>query len=244
MSQAGTTDHATKSTAFETVLGVQFRDRSLLTTALTHRSLAFEQGIEEHNERLEFLGDAVLGLAVTDLIYKWYPEYPEGELAKLRAAVVNMGCLAQAAHELGLGSAVLLGKGEEVSGGRSKSSILADAMEAVLGAVYLDAGIAETAALIERIFASYIREHAEAGVVGDFKTNLQELVIQDNRAVPEYRLSSSGPDHDRRFHAEVYVAGSLLGSGRGKSKKEAEQAAAEIALQAVRRSVGANARAS
>lgn len=214
----------------ESRISVRFRDRSLLNNALTHRSFSFESGAGPHNERLEFLGDAVLGLAVTDMIFAWYPELPEGEMAKLRASTVNMAVLADSARNIELGTYLLLGRGEELSGGRDKSSILADAFEALLGAVYLDGGMDVGRSLIERSLADHIRDHVERGVVRDFKTNLQEIAAQGGGSLPEYRITSSGPDHAKRFEAHVSVRGELLGTGSGRSKKEAEQSAAKQAL--------------
>lgn len=211
-------------------LGIRFEDPELLRASLTHRSYAFEHGIVPHNERLEFLGDSVLGLVVTDMIYTWYPELPEGEMAKLRAATVNMAVLADAARELRLGEHLLLGRGEELSGGRAKSSILADALEALIGAVYLDRGMDAARDLVHHLFADHIRDHVERGTVRDFKTSLQEQAAKRTGRVPEYRISSSGPDHAKRFQARVFLLGELLGEGRGRSKKEAEQAAAKEAL--------------
>ncbi len=210
-------------------LGVRFRDRSLCRVALTHRSYAFEQGLDVNNERLEFLGDAVLGLVVTDMAYREFPEMSEGELAKLRAAIVNMGALAEVARDLGLGRFVLLGKGEEMSGGRDKASILADVLEALLGAIYLDRGLETARRLIERLFrprmVAYVRGEGER----DYKTILQELAASELRTLPEYQISERGPDHEKEFTATVYLAGEALGTGRGRSKKEAEQQAAHEA---------------
>ncbi|GIV00161.1 MAG: ribonuclease 3 [Actinomycetota bacterium] len=211
-------------------LGVRFRDRSLCEVALTHRSYAFERGLDVNNERLEFLGDAVLGLVVTDMAYREFPEMSEGELAKLRAAIVNMGALAEVARDLGLGRFVLLGKGEESSGGRDKASILADVLEALLGAVYLDRGLETARRLIERLFrprmVAYVRGEGER----DYKTILQELAASELRALPEYRITERGPDHEKEFTATVYLAGEALGTGTGRSKKEAEQQAAHEAF--------------
>jgi ribonuclease III len=211
-------------------LGVRFRDPALRDLALTHRSYAFEQGLEGNNERLEFLGDAVLGIVVTDLAFREFPEMPEGELAKLRAAIVNMSALADVARDLRLGEDVFLGKGEEMSGGRDKASILADALEAILGAVYLDVGLEGAQKLIQRLFRprmiAYVRGEGER----DYKTILQELASQDLRALPDYRISEEGPDHQKEFTATVYLAGKAWGRGRGRSKKEAEQQAAQEAF--------------
>lgn len=215
----------------EEALGVTFLDSHFGELALTHRSFAFEHGLEQTNERLEFLGDAVLGLVVTDLAYRRHPEMQEGELAKLRAATVSMPALADVARELGLGALVRLGKGEESSGGRDKASILADSMEAVLGAVYLDQGPDVAAALIERLFLPRMDRYVRGEGARDFKTALQELASQDFGALPEYQISEQGPDHQKEFTATVLLAGRSWGSGHGRSKKEAEQQAAAEALE-------------
>jgi ribonuclease-3 len=198
--------------------------------ALTHRSFAFEQGLDETNERLEFLGDAVLGIVITDLAYRQFPDLSEGELAKLRAATVNMTTLAEVARELDLGELVLLGKGEEMSGGRDKASILADALEAVLGAVYLDRGLNGARKLIERLFWPRMQAYVRGDGERDFKTTLQELASQDLRSMPDYRISERGPDHEKEFTAVVYLAGKRWGRGVGRSKKDAEQQAAREAF--------------
>ena len=213
----------------DSAIRVRFRDEGLRRMALTHRSFAFEQGLEETNERLEFLGDAVLGIVITDLAYRQFPHLSEGELAKLRAATVNMTTLAEVARELGLGELVLLGKGEEMSGGRDKPSILADAMEAVLGAVYLDRGLNGARKLIERLFWPRMEAYARGEGARDFKTTLQELASQDLHAMPDYRISERGPDHEKEFTATVYLDGKRWGRGLGRSKKEAEQEAAREA---------------
>jgi ribonuclease-3 len=212
-------------------LGVAFHDPALREMALTHRSFAFERGLLVTNERLEFLGDSVLGLVVTDMAYREHPERPEGALAKLRAAVVNMTALADVARSLGLGDVVLLGKGEEQSGGRDKSSILADALEAVFGAVYLDRGLEVVTALIERLFRPLMQAHLDGtGDNRDYKTDLQELASQALRSMPEYRLEERGPDHEKEFTATVHLGGEPMGTGTGRSKKEAEQRAAAEAF--------------
>jgi ribonuclease III len=215
--------------ALERALRVRFRDPDLFRTSLTHRSFAFERGTEETNERLEFLGDAVLGIVVTDLAYRRFPDMAEGELAKLRAAAVNMITLADVARDLGLGEEILLGKGEVLSGGRDKTSILADAMEAVLGAIYLDRGLQAATRVIQRLFWPRMAAYARGEGDRDYKTALQELAAQDVGMVPQYRIEEQGPDHDKRFTAEVFLSGRPLGSGRGRSKKEAEQQAAREA---------------
>jgi ribonuclease-3 len=218
-----------RATPLERALGVRFKDSRLREAALTHRSYAFERDRDETNERLEFLGDAVLGLVVTDLAYRRFPDLPEGELAKLRAATVNMITLADVARDLGLGEEILLGKGEELSGGRDKTSILADAMEAVLGAVYLDRGLEAARRLIERVFWPRMEAYARGEGDRDYKTGLQELAAQDLGSVPQYRVTEEGPDHAKRFSATVFLGGQAYGAGSGRSKKEAEQRAAREA---------------
>ncbi len=212
-------------------LGIALRDPEAIRQALVHSSYFNENqdDVPGHNERLEFLGDAVLGLVITDLAYRSFPHLSEGELAKLRAAVVNMSVLAEVAAELGLGEAVLLGKGEELSGGRQKASILADAMEAVLGAVYLDLGLDRTAEIIRRLFWPRMEAYARGEGDRDYKTSLQELAAQDFGRIPDYRVVERGPDHQKEFTATVYVGGREFGSGIGRSKKEAEQQAAREA---------------
>jgi ribonuclease-3 len=216
--------------ALDRVLGVRFKDRELRDLALTHRSYAFENDQTTHNERLEFLGDAVLGIVVTDMAYRAFPQMPEGELAKLRAAIVNMTALADVARGLDIGRFLLLGKGEEMSGGRDKTSILADALEAMLGAVYLDRGLNAARDLIERLFRprmiAYLRGEGER----DYKTILQELASAEVHALPEYRIVERGPDHEKEFEATVYLGGAAWGTGSGRSKKEAEQQAAHEAF--------------
>ena len=200
-----------------------------LERALTHRSFAYENANPPTNERLEFLGDSVLGLVVTDTLFRGYPSLPEGQLAKLRAAVVQMRALAEVARELRLGAYVMLGRGEEVTGGRNKSSILADTLEAVIGAVYIDCGLEEASALVHRLFDPVIDRSARLGAGLDWKTSLQELTAVHMLGVPEYVVEESGPDHQKSFRAVVRVGGRVLGSGEGRSKKEAEQHAAEAA---------------
>jgi len=215
--------------ALDRALGVSFRDPELREAALTHRSFAFEHDLTITNERLEFLGDSVLGLVVTDLAYRTYPAMPEGQLAKLRAAIVNMTALAEVARELVLGSVVLLGKGEEGSGGRDKASILADALEAVFGAVYLDLGLDAAREMIERLFAPRMEAYVRGEGDRDYKTILQELASQELRALPVYHIEERGPDHQKEFTATVVIGGETLGTGVGRSKKEAEQQAAREA---------------
>jgi ribonuclease III len=212
-------------------LGVEL-DAELLTLALTHRSYAYENGGLPPNERLEFLGDAVLSLVITDRLYREHPELPEGQLAKLRASVVNMHALAGVARGLGkggLGEYLLLGRGEELTGGRDKASILADGLEAVLGAVYLQDGIDVARTLIHRLFEPLLTEAPQRGAGLDWKTSLQELTAAAALGVPEYRVDEQGPDHRKEFSAFVSVGGDTLGRGDGRTKKEAEQKAAEAA---------------
>ncbi|HEY8218395.1 MAG TPA: ribonuclease III [Acidimicrobiia bacterium] len=215
----------------EAALGHEFVDRRHLESALVHRSYCAEHPDAESNERMEFLGDAVLGLSVTDYVYATYPLLPEGELAKLRASVVNAEVLAELAHEVELGPALLLGKGEDASGGRTKASILADAMEAVIAAVYLDGGWAPADALVLRLLGERIREGAAGPGGHDYKTRLQELAAQRFDQLPRYQVRAEGPDHSKRFFASVLVAGETCGTGEGRSKKQAEQAAARVAWQ-------------
>jgi ribonuclease-3 len=215
--------------ALDHALAIRFTDDALREQALTHRSFAFEHGLIATNERLEFLGDSVLGVVVTDMAYRAYPHMPEGSLAKLRAAIVNMVALADVARSFDLGSFVRLGKGEELSGGRDKSSILADALEAVFGAVYLDLGLGAATELIERLFRPRMEAYVRGEGDRDYKTILQEVASQAMRAMPEYRIQERGPDHQKEFTATVFLAGEALGTGSGRSKKEAEQQAAREA---------------
>ena len=216
--------------SLDEALGVAFSDAEFRRASLTHRSFAFERGLTVTNERLEFLGDSVLGLVVTDMAYSEYSELPEGSLAKLRAAIVNMAALADVARSLRLGEVVLLGKGEEQSGGRDKSSILADALEAVFGAVYLDRGLDVATELIERLFRPRMQAYMRGEGDRDYKTILQELASQALGSLPEYRLEERGPDHAKEFTATVHLGGEPMGTGIGRSKKEAEQGAASEAF--------------
>ncbi len=209
----------------------QFAEPSLLHQALSHRSWCGEQeGGAPSNERLEFLGDAVLGLVVAEHTYRDYLDFPEGKLAKVRAAVVNARVLAEVADELGLGSELLLGKGEEGSGGRTKASLLADALEAVIGAVYLDSDWSVARSLVLRLLGDRIGRAATEPDDFDHKSRLQELTVRRGDGVPRYILAGSGPDHDRHYVAQVFVGGVCQGTGEGPSKKDAEQEAARHAL--------------
>ena len=209
-------------------LGVELSEE-ILKQAITHRSFSYENGGVPTNERLEFLGDSVLGIVITDELYRKNPEAQEGQLAKLRAAVVNAKALADVARTLGLGEFLLLGKGEEATGGRDKSSILADAVEAILGAIYVEHGLAKSGEVILQLFAPILAASAELGAGLDWKTSLAELVNSKSLGAIEYVIEQSGPDHDKRFSAQVKVGQDLYGNGEGKSKKEAEQHAAASA---------------
>jgi ribonuclease III len=214
-------------------------DDQLLDRALMHRSFAYENGGLPTNERLEFLGDSVLGLIVTDTLFRTHPDLPEGNLAKLRAAVVNSRALAGVARGLRLGSYVRLGKGEESTGGRDKSSILADTLEAVIGAVYLDGGMEAADPLVHRLFDPVIAKSARLGAGLDWKTSLQELTASEELGGPEYLVDESGPDHQKSFRAVAKVGGQVWGEGEGRTKKEAEQQAAEAAWTAISARVSA-----
>lgn len=207
-------------------------DRDTLRRALTHRSYAYENGGLPNNERLEFLGDAVLGLVITDTLHADYPDLPEGQLAKLRASLVNMRALADVARGIGLGDHLLLGRGEETTGGRDKASILADTFEAVIGTVFRTGGLPAAERFIHALFDDLIAHSVDRGAGLDWKTSLQELASSLGVA-PEYRVSEAGPDHAKEFTATVVVDGQVLGVGTGRSKKEAEQHAAEQAWQAL-----------
>lgn len=215
-------------------LSHNFGDPELLRLALTHRSWVAEVTDDEPNERLEFLGDAVLGLAVTDQLYRLFPDHSEGELAKVRAAVVSAPSLAHVARRIQVGPHLRLGRGEDASGGRTKSSILADAVEALIGAVYLDGGWEPAKALVIRLLGEQIEDVTAAGPgAGDYKTRLQELVAHLGHAPPGYTVEESGPDHNKRFLATVVIDQIARGSGTGTSKKQAEQQAAEEAWAAL-----------
>ncbi len=214
----------------EAALGYDFADAELLTAALVHRSYSSENVSVPDNERLEFLGDAVLQLVVTEFLFENHSDLAEGEMAKVRAACVNRGVLADLAGALGVGVHVVMSAGEELSGGRSKPSILADAMEAILASIYLDGGLQAAREVIHLHWADLIRAKAEDPGRRDFKTRLQERVAADGLR-PEYLVTGTGPDHERQFAAVVLIDGMETGRGTGRSKKEAEQAAAQAALE-------------
>ena len=219
-------------------LGVCFDDRSVLVRALAHRSWCAENGEPESNERLEFLGDSVLGLVVTHYVFEHFPSLPEGQLSEVRAGVVNSRVLAEVAQEIDLGPHLLLGKGEDAAGGRAKQSILADAFEAVVAAVYLDTDLATTRDLVLRCLHERIAE-AVAGPGGrDYKTRLQELAAAEAMGRPRYAVRDEGPDHAKQFFAGVYFGDECYGEGEGGSKKQAEQAAAWVAFTRLQEAVG------
>ncbi|KAA9110788.1 ribonuclease III [Microbacterium rhizomatis] len=200
-------------------------DPELLSLALTHRSFAYEHGQMPHNERLEFLGDSVLGQAVTVRLFTGHPDLDEGELAKRRASVVSTVALAEVARRIGLGAYILLGRGENQTGGRDKDSILADTMEAIIGATFLSAGPDAATSLVLRLVEPLLADPERYGAAMDPKTSLQELAARRGFAPPSYGVESSGPDHDRTFIATVTV-GDVSMNGTGTSKKHAEMAAA------------------
>jgi ribonuclease-3 len=220
--------------ALERAMQYRFRDRGLLEQALTHTSRANEDtsGGADDNESLEFLGDALLGFIVADLLFREFPEYDEGEKSKSKASLVSTATLARQAERLELGSHLLLGRGEEKTGGRRKQALLADGYEALIAALYLDGGIDQARAFINREFAPLLAEVRDRGAAGhDYKSALQELLQGRELPLPDYRLVGTvGPDHQKQFHVEVIVNGESLGQATGPSKKEAEQEAARAAL--------------
>ena len=198
----------------------------LLELALTHRSFAYENGGLPHNERLEFLGDSILGQAVTVMLYTDNPTLDEGELAKRRASLVSSVALAEVARAIGLGRFIKLGRGEELTGGHDKSSILADTVEAIIGAVYLDCGGEAATALVLRLIGPLLENPERFGAAMDPKTSLQELSTRLGRGMPTYSVKDSGPDHSKRFHATVSLGSDQVATGTGTSKKQAEMSAA------------------
>jgi ribonuclease III len=216
--------------ALEQRLGHDFVDPALLRRALCHRSWVAEHAGEVSNERLEFLGDAVLGWVVADLVFSRFTDLAEGALTDLRKSVVNAAALAEVAAELHVGQHLLLGKGEAAAGGQEKVSILSDAMEALLGAIYLDGGHDAAFAVVERLFLPRLEDAVGSLDRLDFKSALQEVLSRQGRPSPDYKVRSTGPDHDKYFYATVLVAKEQLGYGEGRSKKSAEQAAAAEAF--------------
>jgi len=222
----------------EQTIGYRFRDRGLLEHAMTHTSRAHEDvsGGVVDNESLEFLGDAVLGLLIAEMLFHECPDYDEGQKSKAKAALVSTASLARLAEHLHLGDHLLLGRGEEKTGGRRKQALLADGYEALIAAIYLDGGIEHARAFVGREFASLLAEARQSGDAGqDHKSALQELVQARGEPLPEYRLvASSGPDHRKQFHVEVAISGEPIAEAMGSSKKEAEQEAAKLALERLR----------
>jgi ribonuclease-3 len=205
-------------------------DAELLELAFTHRSFAYEAGLTATNERLEFLGDSVLGMIVTEELYRKYPDLDESRLSPLRSGIVNMRALADIARTLSLGKYIRLGKGEEVTNGRDKNSLLADAFEALIGALYISEGFAKTSDCLLRLIGPTMTNAMAMGAGLDGKTALQELVASQGKATLEYQVTMSGPDHDKNFEATALVGGEAVATGTGKSKREAEQAAARAAF--------------
>ncbi len=203
----------------------------MLELALTHRSFAYESGETQTNERLEFLGDSVLGLVVTHELYTRFPDLDESRLSPLRSGVVNMRALADIARHLDLGAVMRLGKGEEITGGRDKNSLLADAFEAIIGAIYCEKGFDETSRVIIKLIAPTLENALAKGAGLDGKTALQELLASLGKGVPEYVVTETGPDHDKSFSAFAMIGGEAIAQGHGKSKREAEQIAARVAFE-------------
>lgn len=225
-----------KMKEFQTLFGYSFKKLPLLKRALTHKSFVNEKKLsqEDHNERLEFLGDAVLELSISQFLMERYPNFSEGELSKLRAAIVNEKQLADLARQFQVGQHLYLGRGEEQTSGREKNSLLADAYEALLGAVYLDRGFKKAMDVIHKHYSELLRDKAPSHFHQDFKTELQEKSQELYRAIPRYRLAAEiGPDHDKMFEIEIFIRNDLLGRGSGRSKKEAEQEAAKRALEKI-----------
>ena len=220
------------------ILNYSFKNQELLSQAFRHPSYVYEKddpGVSD-NQRLEFLGDAVINLAISHLLMETFPEMKEGDLSKYRASLVSENGLYYIARELKLGDYLLLGKGEERTNGRKKPSILTDALEALIGAIYLDGGFTNTLRVIGKIFIPLLNEIGLDKPINDFKTGLQEYSQETFQATPEYRLEKeTGPDHNKTFYVAVYLKGNVMGKGKGKTKKEAEQKAAKEALACLKR---------
>jgi len=228
--------------ALERAIDYRFRDRGLLEHAMTHTSKANEDvsGGVLDNESLEFLGDAVLGFIVADMLFREFPQFDEGQKSKIKASLVSATALARQAERLDLGAHLLLGRGEEKTGGRRKLALLADGYEALIAAIYLDGGVEQARAFIQREFAPLVDEVRRTGAAaGDYKSALQELLQSQERPLPEYRLAgTSGPDHRKQFHVEVWCDGQPIAEAVGPSKKEAEQEGARFALERLRSEIG------
>lgn len=225
---------------FEQNLSWRFRDLSLLNNALTHRSFVNENTSLKcfDNERLEFLGDAVLGLCISDALMEKFPDYAEGQLSKLRASLVNEQHLAELARKVRIGDYLLLGKGEETSGGREKNSLLADTFEAVIAAIYLDCGFARAMVFVRSLFAPLLEGGTQELICRDYKTAIQEIAQNRFKEIPQYTLTGqSGPDHDKIFETKLVIADIIATFGVGKNKKEAEQRAAKKAMEMLQQDV-------
>lgn len=233
-----TADEAAPQSSLAGRLGVELSPE-MLTLALTHRSYAYENGGLPTNERLEFLGDSVLGLVVTETLYRSHPDLAEGQLAKMRSSIVNSRSLAEVARGIGLGGEIRFGRGELSTGGPDKSSILADTVEALLGATYLECGLPIATELVHRLFDPLIARAADLGAGLDWKTSLQELSAANGLGVPEYVVTQRGPDHDKSFNAQVKLRSGTYGSGVGRTKKEAEQLAAQASWHQISSAAGA-----
>jgi len=216
-----------KMTSIEEVLGYSFRNKERLREALTHKSYSSESGFSKHNERLEFLGDSVLGLVVSCYLFKRYPANDEGYLSKIKSALVSRPSLSKWAAELGLGQHLLLGAGENLAGGKGRSSILSNALEALIGAIYIDGGLASA----EKFITAWLAVQKAELLQTDYKSVLQERIQKKHKTPPEYEvMGTQGPEHDKVFAIRVRIGKKILGLGYGKNKKEAEQSAAECAL--------------
>ncbi len=229
-------DEKEKIRQTEKNIGIEFKDKNLLLIAITHSSYIFENEIDrEVYERLEFLGDSILGFIITDYIYRNYPQYDEGQLALLRSNIVNGNVLAKLAADLGIGECVLLGKGAELTGSREKTSVLGDSFEAIIGAIYLDQGLEEVTKFIENNFKNIIKEKSSKENLSDYKSMLQELTMAKLQILPEYRIiKEEGPVHEKTFYAEDMIDGKVYGQGKGMSKKKAEQESAYQALESMK----------
>lgn len=232
--EEGMTDQEKAVKEAQESLGVKFADEYLLQVALTHSSFAYEVGAADFNEKLEFLGDSVLGIVITEYIFHAFPKFQEGGLAKLRANLVRAETLAEVARDLRVGSFVLIGRGAEQSGGRDNESILADCMEAIIGAIYIDQGLEVTKKFLIELFRTRIEKQGQAKELGDPKTTLQELTMERWSMLPTYKIvAQDGPAHRPMFSAAVAVKGHVYGRGVGTSKKRAQQIAAKEALKEI-----------
>lgn len=217
----------------ESVIGYTFKEKMNLLLALTHSSYANEKRYDglNSNERLEFLGDSVLNIITSEYIYRNFPSLPEGEMTKTRASIVCEGSLVKCAAKIMLGNHIMLGRGEENTGGRTRTSILSDAFEALIGAIYLDGGLREAEAFIHRSMSELFNDSGSSEIFVDYKTQLQEIIQKSGEQKVSYRIiDEKGPDHNKQFVAQISVGDQVLGNGEGKSKKEAEQNAAKVAL--------------